>query len=287
MLNTRVALILASVALCAIASHTWAADTLQFAGSKYLYYTVTDLATAYILKKNPNARITVSASSTDDAIEGLGNHKLDGVMVFGRLDEDRLLEARENGLKLKAKLVGRGGVAIIVNRANPVNELTVDQVRRMLLGELHNWKEVGGPDLPIVRITRDGEVSGTERYVQDVLLNGYPVAQDTRRIFDFDIVHAVWKEKGAIADARYTEAIRGRRDGKVRIIALKGQPDRPAVLPSKRTIADRSYALSAPLMIYYDEKTHSPLAKAFLNFCERKEPGTRYSDLDGRRKRHP
>lgn len=208
-------------------------------------------------------------------------------MILGHLDEDRLLDAKENGLKLKAKVVGWGGVAIIVHRTNPVEELTVDQVRKILLGEYHNWKEVGGPDLPIVRITRDGEVSGTENYLQNVLLEGYPMAQDTCRIFDYDIVRAVWKEKGGIADARYTEAIRGKRAGKVRMIALKKEPNGRAVLPSKRTIADRSYVLSAPLMVYYDEGMHSPQAKAFLDFCEQKDPEHTVSNLAGRAKRVP
>jgi ABC-type phosphate transport system substrate-binding protein len=279
--------IMVIVVLAAVTGYAKVPEILKFIGSKYVYYKVTDLATSYGVQEQPDTRITVSAANIDAALEQLADHLIDGVMIFGRLDEDRLLDAEENGLKLKAKVVGWGGVAIIVNRAVPVHALTVDQVRKILLGEYHNWSEVGGPDLPMVRMTRDGEVSGTENYIQDVLLQGLPVAQDTRRIFDYDIVRAVWKEKGAIADARYTEASRGQRRGKVRMIGLKKEPNGPAVIPTKQTIADGSYALSAPLMVYYDEGKHSPQAKAFLEFCEQKEPKNRYSNLGKRAQRHP
>ncbi len=43
---------------------------------------------------------------------------------------------------------------IIVNKANPVSDIPVDKVRAIFRGEIRNWKEVGGPDRPIVLVLR-------------------------------------------------------------------------------------------------------------------------------------
>jgi len=45
-------------------------------------------------------------------------------------------------------------VLIVVNQANPVSNLSTDQVRGIMRGDIINWKEVGGNDEPIVLVTR-------------------------------------------------------------------------------------------------------------------------------------
>ncbi|QQL44951.1 DUF1318 domain-containing protein [Sulfuriroseicoccus oceanibius] len=52
------------------------------------------------------------------------------------------------------------GVAVVVNRNNPVSSLTVDQISKLFSGEIANWKELGGPDQPVFVYARD-EQSGT------------------------------------------------------------------------------------------------------------------------------
>ena len=50
---------------------------------------------------------------------------------------------------------GYGAVAIITQPDNPVGEVTLDQVRKIFLGEVTNWNQVGGLNEPIVPMTRD------------------------------------------------------------------------------------------------------------------------------------
>ncbi|MDH5632820.1 MAG: substrate-binding domain-containing protein [Gammaproteobacteria bacterium] len=45
-------------------------------------------------------------------------------------------------------------ILILVNKSNPVNDLSVDQVRGLFSGKIRNWKQVGGPDKPVAVITR-------------------------------------------------------------------------------------------------------------------------------------
>ncbi len=61
---------------------------------------------------------------------------------------------------LHATPIARDGVCIIVNRTNPVPALTDDQIVRMYTSGVSNWKQVGGPDLPITLIhMTDGRAS--------------------------------------------------------------------------------------------------------------------------------
>lgn len=56
--------------------------------------------------------------------------------------------------KLRVFPLASEPVLILVNRSNPVNNLSSEQVRGIFRGDIKNWKEVGGPDMSIVVVTR-------------------------------------------------------------------------------------------------------------------------------------
>ena len=144
---------------------------------------------------------------------------------------------------------------LVTSPDNPIDELTLEQVRKIFVGEYQNWKEVGGLDEPIVTMSRDDAVSGTEKFFREFVLKGFPFKQQTVRLFDADIATAVWKRKGSIADARYTEAIRGRIRGMVKIIAIKEDENSQAItlLDSLRS---KFYPVSAPMFVSWRKLPH-------------------------------
>jgi phosphate transport system substrate-binding protein len=56
--------------------------------------------------------------------------------------------------KLQVHPVAREPLLIIVNKSNPVTDIPIEKVRAIFRGEIRNWKEVGGPDKPIVLVMR-------------------------------------------------------------------------------------------------------------------------------------
>jgi len=62
-------------------------------------------------------------------------------------------------------------MAFAINRDNPVRTITSDKMRGILLGEITNWREVGGPDLPI-RIVKVREGGGVQAAIENELLRG-------------------------------------------------------------------------------------------------------------------
>ena len=105
----------------------------------------------------------------------------------GRCDiglSSRALKDEEKAGGLKETVLALDGIAIIVNPANPVNDLDLDTIAKIYTGEITNWKDVGGNDAEIVLIgreagsgTRDGfeSITGTKdacQYRQELTSTG-------------------------------------------------------------------------------------------------------------------
>ena len=76
--------------------------------------------------------------------------------------------------RLKAFEITATRVAIGVHPSNPVRQASLADIKRILLGEITNWKELGGPDLPI-RVALAGG-GGIDAVIRSELLEGRPVA---------------------------------------------------------------------------------------------------------------
>lgn len=68
--------------------------------------------------------------------------------------EEQIKYAEEKGVELKYVPIGLEGFVFFVNEKNPIENLTVDQIRKIYAGEYKNWKNVGGINRPINPITR-------------------------------------------------------------------------------------------------------------------------------------
>lgn len=267
--------LLFGVLVCLLAGLAWPGvscsaedkDSVKIGGAKYMTFPITDLALVFGTKVEPKARVIVETMDAVSAFQKLLNKELDGFMSFRRIDEDEEDQATDSGVKLTERLVGWGAVALVTHRQNPVNELTVEQVRKMFLGEIRNWKEVGGKDEPIVCFTRDEAISGTELFFRDKVLDGSPVSQATVKVLEHDINRAVYRQPGGLADARYIEALRGQGRGLVKILAIKKDDDSPAVVPTEESVKDRSYVISGPLYLYARESSTSPYTSKFVEYC--------------------
>ena len=274
--------ILISCTMWSSAAQAENSTVVHLSGSKYLYFTVMDLARRY-MEREAETQVIVTHADQHSYLHSLLENTSDAIMSLGKLEEDLKEEAVEQGISLQEKVVGWGGVVLVTDPRNPINELTMDQVRKIFLGEYVNWAQVGGLDEPIVTMSRDEDVSGTERFFREFVLQGFPLSQQTVKLFDPDIARAVWKRQGSIADARYTEAARGRIRGMVKMIALKENEGSPAVMPSVDSIGDRSYPLSAPQVLYFDSKSHARGLREFVDFCADRGLGTHHAWLKKQR----
>jgi len=95
-----------------------------------------------------------------------------GLAEIGTCSRELKPEEKE---QLTPILIARDGLAIIVNNANPLTNLTVDQIRDLFSGRITNWKDVGGPDKRVVLISRE-EGSGTRESFKELVMNGRKIS---------------------------------------------------------------------------------------------------------------
>ncbi|HOZ45682.1 MAG TPA: phosphate ABC transporter substrate-binding protein [Candidatus Hydrogenedentes bacterium] len=119
------------------------------------------LAEEYVTK-HPRAGVDVQGGGSTAGLQAVANGLADIGMCSRSLSPT---EAEE----FSGTIIARDGLAIVVNPANPVRELTTPQLRGLFTGSIDNWRAVGGQDMPVRPITRE-EGSGTrESFVHLVM----------------------------------------------------------------------------------------------------------------------
>ncbi len=84
--------------------------------------------------------------------------------------EQQMEYAREKGVELALVPIGREAFVFFVNAKNPVDSLTVSQIRDIYGGKIRNWNELGGPDriiCPVDRVEGSGSRSAMDRFMGD------------------------------------------------------------------------------------------------------------------------
>ena len=197
---------------------------------------------------HPGSRILVAGVGSSQGIESVSS----GTSDIGT--SSRELAPEEKGLGLVDTKIALDAIAVLVNPANPVRALSVQQVAAIFEGRIKNWRDVGGLDMPIGLVNRD-EASGTRDAFSKIVLKGH----------DFDRTAAVLPGTGQVR-AVVTES-----PGAVGYISL-GFVDRGVkplaidhVVPREGTVADGTYPISRVLH-FFTKGAPKGLAKAYIDF---------------------
>ncbi|MGI5892633.1 MAG: PstS family phosphate ABC transporter substrate-binding protein [Bacillota bacterium] len=98
------------------------------------------------------------------------NHAVDLIIATEPSDEELAL-AKQNNVQLVKKPVCYDAFVFITHKDNPVNSLTVEQIRDIYTGKITNWKEVGGEDREIAAYQRE-ENSGSQTAMEKLVMKG-------------------------------------------------------------------------------------------------------------------
>ena len=110
--------------------------------------------------RNPGINLSVEATGSGDGIAALINGTTDIAMHSREMKALEYAQAVENGVFPVIYPVARDKIAVAVHPSNPIEEITMDQLRAIWMGEITNWSELGGSDSPILVGSRDTS-SGT------------------------------------------------------------------------------------------------------------------------------
>ncbi|MEI7449049.1 MAG: PstS family phosphate ABC transporter substrate-binding protein [Desulfomonile sp.] len=218
----------------------------------------------------------VGGSLVDIGMQELIDNKADIAMASRSLTAKEDQEAVKKGVELVERLIGYGGIVIIVNPSNPVNELTVDQVKKIFKGEYTRWDQVGGRDQFITVVRQDDtQHPGTYLYMVDDFLGG-PFADKSIALTTYpSIMNKVSTTPASIGFVRQRDAFESpiAKKAPIKVLKIKRTPALVGVMPSRETLADSSYALRRPYYLYYSTKAGADAVK-FADFIVSKGWGS-------------
>jgi len=135
----------------------------------------------YYMGKHPDVNITVSESGSGNGAKSLINGACDVGNMSRPMKNSEKDAAKSAGVLPIEHVVAMDGIAMVVHESNPLQGLTIEQIRDIYTGKITNWKELGGPDLPIVVISRDTN-SGTYETFETMVLKNAKIAGKTEYV---------------------------------------------------------------------------------------------------------
>ena len=199
---------------------------------------------------NSGVSVTYDPTGSGTGIEAAKNGTCDiGLSSRALKDEEKESGAVEN-------IVALDGVAIVINPANGVENLTVKQIAQIFTGEITNWSEVGGTDGEIAVFGREAG-SGTRGAFEEIVGVVDTCKYTNEYSSTGDVIGNVASNPNAIGYASLSAV-----DDTVKAVKVND------VAPSEATVKDGTYEIQRPfLMVTKEGAELSEAAQAFLDFA--------------------
>jgi phosphate transport system substrate-binding protein len=212
---------------------------------------------------NPKIEVTVIGGGSGKGIAALLDGSADIANASRTMSGEEKSLAKKRGVRPVEYIVGLDGIAIIVNPANTVKALSMEQIKKIFTGEVNNWKNFGAAEGRIGLFTRDAS-SGTYVFFQEHILQkmDYSVKSHKRPTNDA-VAHAVMDDGNSIGYIGLGYLAQAR--GEVRALNVSKTDEGEAVKPSIETVKDGTYPVSRGLQMYTNGEATGNV-KIFLNY---------------------
>ncbi|UPA30737.1 phosphate ABC transporter substrate-binding protein [Terrisporobacter glycolicus] len=225
---------------------------ITISGSTSVGPTMEVLAEAY--QKNNDVKIEVQQVGSSAGIK----NTIEGTSNLGMSSRDLKDEEAQS---VEGTQIAIDGIAVVTNKNNKVQNLTVDQVKDIFTGKITSWKEVGGADAQIVVVSRE-EGSGTRDGFQDIL--GFKSEELTKdaQISDGsgNVKSTVEGNENAIAYISFGYVKDGIKS--VKIDDIEANDD---------NVVAGKYPISRPFLVVNKKDAMSDDAKSFVDFIMSEE----------------
>lgn len=209
-------------------------------------------------KENPGVMIAIKGGGSGTGIAALINGTVDYANASREIKDEEVAEATAKGITPVENRVAVDGIAVILNPANGVTDLTMEQLGKIYRGEITNWKDVGGADKAIVLLSRDSSSGTYEYFKEEVVAAEDENAEFAKEAKLLPSTQAIVDETKANADAIGYVGL-GYVTPDVKVVAIDG------VVASLETAKDGSYVLSRGLYMYSNGEP-ADVMKAYLDW---------------------
>lgn len=269
-----------SLSMMLIVTVGFAKESISLSGSSTVRPIMEQVAKSYETL-HPEVEIVINGGGSSVGVRDVGNKKVDIGMASRHLKD---FEVRQFP-KLKTHLIGYDAIALIVNDKNSIDNLGFEEVQNIYLGDIRNWKVLGGKDMGIIPISKDFGRSTLDFFVyyfdlDAINYNGgrkFILYKKKRHSGGYsnlkckiigsndDVIDFVASNPQAFAYVSNAAAVQAIEKGvAIKMIALDG------VFPTEKNIYKGKYPIRRDLnLLSYDDA--SDAVKAFIEFTTQKE----------------
>jgi len=219
-------------------------ETITVKGSDTMVILAQRWAEAY-MQQHSGVIVQVTGGGSGTGISALINGTTDICNASRPMkpSEKEKLKQRYNTLGVEIK-TAKDGLSIYVNESNPIQELSLAQLKNIYTGAITNWQELGGSNQRIILYGRDNS-SGTYVYFRDNVLKGNDYSSTMQSLpGTAAIVNAVAKDKFGIG---YGGAAYGKG---IREVKIRKDDASPAYAPTEENVKSGNYPISRYLYMY-------------------------------------
>jgi len=219
------------------------------------------------MEKCPGDFIAVTGGGSGTGLSSLISASCDIAMSSRNIKDKEVGLANKKGVNPNEIKVALDGLAVVVNPANSVNKLTLDQLADIFTGRISNWKDVGGKDEKIVVLSREVN-SGTHVYFKEHVLR----KNDSNSKEEFAPGALMLSSSQAIADevAGNSSAIgyygMGYVSARQKPVAIAKDEASEYVEPMIENVVNNKYPISRPLF-FYTNGLPKELVQKFVDFA--------------------
>lgn len=214
------------------------------------------------------AQASIDFSTTDYSYEALAEGRCDMLLVYEASRPTKEQYDPANNMDMHP--IGLDALVFITNTDNPVDSLTLDQIRGIFSGEITNWKDVGGLDAPINAFQRP-ELSGSQTLMLDLCMKEVPMAPVEQILVSNtmeDVINdiaAYDNSANAIGYSVYYYAKNMYTFPNLKFITVDG------VTPTNETINSGEYPFINPFYAILPKQNVDPMAASMVNWLESEE----------------
>ncbi len=251
-------------------------DSLEIKGSDTLLQVVSNLAESYS-NENKGIKLSVTGGGSGGGIASLINGEINIADASRKIKDEELANAEKNGMDVWEFIIARDMLSLIINKDNPIDKLTKDQLAKIYSGQITNWKELGGNDQKITLYGRQS-TSGTYVFFMEHVIKGDYSPEMRNLEGNQAILDSVKQDKSGIGYVGVGYV--ADKQNEIRIIKVAENENSEYISPIDKSKIDK-YSISRPLYQYTAKKPekNSEVFK-FINF-ELSEEGEKIVENSG------
>jgi phosphate transport system substrate-binding protein len=212
---------------------------------------------------NNVSSITIAAHGSATAFTALTENSCDIGMASRKVKPDEAAKLTSLGIMSSVAnehVLGLDGIAVIVNPANPINQLDKDKIKRIFTGEITDWSQVGAYK-GAIKVYARNDNSGTYDTFKSLVLAGKPLVAGVQRFEDSKAL------SDSVAADPYGIGFIGLpyiQSSKAIAVSDKGTL---ALLPTRLTVSTEDYLLARRLYLYTPANPSNRYTRQFVEFA--------------------